>query len=328
MSEARHLLSINDLGAEGIDEVLRLADTFVEVGRRPIPRVPALRGKTVVLSFFEDSTRTRMSFEAAAKRLSADVMTFAASASSLNKGESLLDTVRNIEAMGVDAFVVRHACAGVPTQVAGWLAGASVINAGDGAHEHPTQALLDCFTLSRERAGRLGVSPARPRVLEGLQVAIVGDVRHSRVARSDVAAFTALGAAVTLVAPPTLLPPSLEGWPVEVSHDLSSVLVKCDVVYLLRIQAERMREQYLPTLREYTATYGLTAGRARLLSPGALVMHPGPVCRGVELAAEVADSPASVITAQVANGIAVRMAVLYMLLGSGTALAAGGANDG
>jgi aspartate carbamoyltransferase catalytic subunit len=328
VSGGRHLLSIDELGAEGIDEVLRLADTFVEVSKRPIPRVPALRGKTVVLSFFEDSTRTRMSFEAAAKRLSADVMNFSASTSSLNKGESLRDTVRNIEAMGVDAFVVRHACAGVPAQVAGWLAGASVVNAGDGAHEHPTQALLDCYTLSRERAARFGLSPARPRVLDGLRVVIVGDVRHSRVARSDVTAFSVLGAAVTLVAPPTLLPASLEGWPVEVSHELDAVIAKCDVVYLLRVQVERMKEQYLPTLREYTATYGLTAGRARLLGPTALVMHPGPVCRGVELAAEVADSPASVITTQVANGVAVRMAVLYMLLGSGVALVPGGAGDG
>ena len=207
----RHLLSIRDLGAEGIDEVLRLADTFVEVGKRPIRSVPALRGKTVVLAFFEGSTRTRMSFEAAGKRLSADVMSFSASSSSLGKGESLRDTVLNIEAMGVDAFVVRHPCAGVPQQVASWLAGASVVNAGDGAHEHPTQALLDCFTISRERASRLGLSAKRPRVMEGLQVAIVGDIRHSRVARSDVLAFSALGAEVTLVAPPTLLPPSLGG---------------------------------------------------------------------------------------------------------------------
>jgi aspartate carbamoyltransferase catalytic subunit len=320
---ARHLLSIGDLGAEGIDEVLRLADTFVEVGKRPIPSVPALRGKMVVLAFFEDSTRTRMSFEAAAKRLSADLMTFSASASSLNKGESLRDTVLNIEAMGVAAFVVRHSCAGVPSQVSGWVAGASVVNAGDGAHEHPTQALLDCYTISRERAKRFGASVARPRVMEGLRVAIVGDIRHSRVARSDVLAFSALGAEVTLVAPPTLLPPSLVGWPVQVSHDIDGVLPTCDVAYLLRIQAERMNEQFLPSLREYTATYGLTTERARLLCPTALVMHPGPVRRGVEMAAEVADCPASVITTQVANGVAVRMAVLYLLLGSGALLGTG-----
>ena len=325
----RHLLSVADLGADGIDEVMRLADTFVEVSRRPIPKVPALRGKTVVSMFFEDSTRTRLSFEAAAKRLSADVMTFTGSSSSLNKGESLRDTVLTIEAMGADAFVVRHACAGVPAQVANWLdsAGsapvtASVINAGDGAHEHPTQALLDCFTISRERERRLGSRPARPAVLSGLQVAIVGDIRHSRVARSDVLAFTTLGAGVTLVAPPTLLPPSLAGWPVEVSQDVDTVVAKSDVVYLLRLQSERMTEQFLPSVREYTATYGLTAERARLLGPSALVMHPGPIRRGIEIAAEVADSPVSVITSQVANGVAVRMAVLYLLLGSGAPIGA------
>jgi aspartate carbamoyltransferase catalytic subunit len=335
----RHLLSVSDLGLDGIDEVLRLADSFVEVGRRPIPRVPALRGKTVASAFFEDSTRTRLSFEAAAKRLSADVMTFTSSSSSLNKGESLRDTVLTLEAMGVDAFVVRHSCAGVPAQVAGWLessggagslgspggpsgSGASVLNAGDGAHEHPTQALLDCFTISRERERRFGHSPARPAVLSGLRVAIVGDIRHSRVARSNVIAFSTLGASVTLVAPPTLLPPSLVGWPVEVSHDMDGAVAKADVVYLLRLQSERMNEQFLPSLREYTATFGLTAERARLLGPSALVMHPGPVRRGVEIAAEVADSPSSVITTQVANGVAVRMAVLYLLLGSGAQVGA------
>jgi len=314
-----HLLSVRDLGAEGVREVLRLAGTFAEVLSRPVPRVPALRGKTVCSAFFEDSTRTRLSFELAAKRLSADVVTFSASSSSINKGESLRDTVVTLEAMGVDAFVVRHSCAGVPVQVAGWLqGGASVLNAGDGAHEHPTQALLDCYTLTEERRRRFG--PAREG-LEGLQVAVVGDIRHSRVARSCVLAFSELGAAVTLVAPPTLLPPSLEGWPVEVSYDLSSVLPKCDVVYLLRLQTERMEGQFLPSAREYTATYGLTAQRARLLGPDALVMHPGPIRRGLEIAAEVADGPASLITSQVASGVAVRMAVLYLLLGSGVNLA-------
>jgi len=319
----RHLLGITDLGVDGIDEVMRLADTFVEVGRRPIPRVPALRGKTVVSTFFEDSTRTRLS--SAAKRLSADVMTFTGSSSSLNKGESLRDTVLTIAAMGADAFVVRHGCAGVPAQVAGWLdqaGGASVLNAGDGAHEHPTQALLDCFTISREREARFGARPARPGVLRGLRVAIVGDIRHSRVARSNVLAFSALGAEISLVAPATLLPPSLAGWPVEVSHDIDALLPKCDVVYLLRLQNERMTEQFLPTLREYTATYGLTAERARLLGPSTIVMHPGPIRRGIEIAAEVADSPVSVITTQVANGVAVRMAVLYLLLGSGAPIGA------
>ncbi len=213
----------------------------------------------------------------------------------------------------------------MPAQVAAWLAdvgSASVVNAGDGAHEHPTQALLDCFTISRERERRFGHRPARPKVLSGLQVAIVGDIRHSRVARSNVLAFSALGAEVTLVAPPTLLPPSLAGWGVEVSHDIDTVVAKSDVVYLLRLQNERMTEQFLPTLREYTSSYGLTAQRARLLGPSALVMHPGPIRRGIEIAAEVADSPVSVITAQVASGVAVRMAVLYLLLGSGAPIGA------
>jgi aspartate carbamoyltransferase catalytic subunit len=305
----RHLLSITDLGRDGIEELLRLTDMFAEVSARPIPRVPALRGKTVVSLFFEESTRTRLSFEMAAKRLSADTMSFSVSTSSVKKGESLRDTVETIEAMGIDAIVVRHSAAGVPWQIANWTEGASVINGGDGWHEHPTQALLDCYTIYQQR-GRL----------DGLRIAIVGDIRHSRVARSDVLAFTALGATVTLVAPPTLLPPTLAGWPFEVSHHLEAVLPSCDVVYLLRLQRERMQEALLPSLREYTATYGLTRQRARLLGPGALIMHPGPVNRGVEIAAEVADQPNSVITRQVRNGVAVRMAVLYLLLGSGVDL--------
>jgi len=300
----RHLLSIADLGAEGIEEVLRLTDSFVEVSERRIPKVPTLRGKTVVSLFYEDSTRTRLSFESAAKRLSADTMNFSVGTSSVKKGESLRDTVETIQAMGVDAIVVRHGSSGVPWQVAKWVE-AAIINAGDGWHEHPTQALLDCYTI-RERLGSL----------TDRRIAIVGDVKHSRVARSDVLAFTALGAQVTLVAPPTLLPPSLEGWPVEVSHDLDAVLPKVDVVYLLRMQRERQTEALLPSLREYTATYGLTRDRARLLGDGALVMHPGPMNRGVEIAAEVADAPNAVITRQVANGVAVRMAVLFLLLAS------------
>jgi aspartate carbamoyltransferase catalytic subunit len=319
----RHLLSVSDLGAEGIEEILHLTDSFVEVSSRAIPRVPALRGKTVVSLFFEDSTRTRLSFETAARRLSADVMTFSAGSSSVNKGESLRDTIETIEAMGIDAVVVRHSGSGVPWQVARWTQGASVINAGDGWHEHPTQALLDCYTIRRERElrGSARPGPGQP-ALDGLQIAIVGDIRHSRVARSDVLAFASLGAQVTLVAPPTLLPPSLVGWPVEVSYDIDAVLPKLDVVYLLRLQQERMQEALLPSLREYTATYGLTRRRARLLPGGALIMHPGPVNRGVEVAAEVADYPDSVITHQVANGVAVRMAVLFLLLGSGVDLVA------
>lgn len=326
----RHLLSIADLGADGIEEILRVTDSFVEVSGRAIPKVPALRGRTVVSLFFEDSTRTRLSFETAARRLSADVMTFSVSSSSVNKGESLRDTVETIEAMGIDGVVVRHRAPGVPWQVARWLRHAAVINGGDGCHEHPTQALLDCYTITRTLAARTGLvsggrraaTPAGTRALDGLHIAIVGDIGHSRVARSDVLAFSALGAHVTLVAPPTLLPPSLAGWPVEVSHDLDSVLPTLDVVVLLRLQQERMHEALLPSLREYTATYGLTRQRARLLRDDALIMHPGPVNRGVEIAAEVADQPSSVITRQVANGVAVRMAVLYLLLGSGVDLAA------
>ncbi len=301
---ASSLLSIGDLGADGIDEVMTLTDSFVEVSQRAMPKVPALRGRTVVSLFYEDSTRTRLSFEAAARRLSADTMNFSVSTSSVHKGESLRDTALTIEAMGVDALVVRHPSAGAPAQVASWVS-CPVVNAGDGWHEHPTQALLDCYTIRS----------ARPS-LAGLRIAIVGDIKHSRVARSNVAAFTLMGAEVTLVAPPTLLPPSLAGWPVEVSTDLDAVLPKVDVVYLLRIQAERQAEALLPSLREYTAGYGLTERRAELLADDALVMHPGPMNRGVEIAAAVADLPCSLVTRQVANGVAVRMAVLFLLLGA------------
>ncbi|MEO7555456.1 MAG: aspartate carbamoyltransferase catalytic subunit, partial [Acidimicrobiales bacterium] len=232
----KHLLSIDDLGGrEGIEQVLELTDSFVEVSNRQIPRVPALRGKTVVWLFYEDSTRTRLSFEQAAKRLSADTMNFSVSTSAVKKGESLRDTVQTIEAMGVDAIVVRHGSAGAPWRIAEWV-DAAVINAGDGWHEHPTQALLDCYTIRKH----LGT-------LEGKHVAIVGDIKHSRVARSDVLAYAALGAEVTLVAPPTLLPPSLDGWPVRVSHDLDAVLPKVDVVGLLRMQRERMTEALIPS---------------------------------------------------------------------------------
>ncbi|MGH8998407.1 MAG: aspartate carbamoyltransferase catalytic subunit [Acidimicrobiia bacterium] len=299
----RHLLSIDDLGAAGIDGICDLAETFLEVTRRDIPKVPALRGRTVVSMFYEDSTRTRLSFETAAKRLSADVMTFTAGSSSLRKGESLLDTVRTVEAMGVDALVVRHRSAGVPQRMAGWV-DAAVVNAGDGWHEHPTQALLDAFTLRRHRGASL----------EGLRVAIVGDVKHSRVARSGVKAFAALGAEVTLVGPPTLMPPDLSGWPVTVGYDLDPVLPALDVLYVLRIQSERISEALFPSLREYAARWGVTTERLARLPADALIMHPGPANRGVEIAARAADDPRSVINEQVANGVAVRMAVLYDLL--------------
>jgi aspartate carbamoyltransferase catalytic subunit len=315
--DGRHLLSIADLGAEGIEEVLRVSDAFVEVARRPIPKVPALRGRTVVTLFAEESTRTRFSFETAAKRLSADVLSFAVASSSLKKGESLRDTVETVAAMGVDAFVIRHPSAGAPAQVARWV-DASVINAGDGWHEHPTQALLDCYTIRQalaERAGR-PVAEVGVKEVSGLRVAIVGDVAHSRVARSGVLALAALGAHIILVAPGGLLPPSLDGWPIAaVSHDLDSVLPTVDICYLLRLQTERGAGSFLPSLREYTAGYGLTARRAGLLAAGALVMHPGPMNRGVEIADEVADLPRSLVLRQVANGVAVRMAVLFLLLG-------------
>ncbi len=260
----RHLLGVADLSAAEIEHLLVLTDSFVEVSRRRMPKVPALQGRTVTWLFYEDSTRTRLSFEQAAKRLSADTLSFSVSSSSVNKGESLRDTVETIEAMGVDAIVVRHRSAGVPHQVARWVS-ASVINAGDGWHEHPTQALLDCYTIREHLGG-----------LDGRHVAIVGDVKHSRVARSDAWAFSTLGAEVTLVAPPTLLPPSTEGWPVRVSHDLDAVLPAVDAVYLLRMQQERMTEALIPSLREYTATYGLTRRRVDLLDEKAIVMHPGP----------------------------------------------------
>lgn len=300
----KHLLSIADLSVEDIIELHRLTDSFVEIAQRPIPKVPTLRGRTVVSLFYEDSTRTRLSFETAAKRMSADVMTFSVGTSSVKKGESVRDTIETIEAMGVHAVIVRHSSSGVPWQVAQWTT-ASVVNAGDGWHEHPTQALLDSYTI-RQRLGSL----------EGRRIAIVGDIKHSRVARSDVLAFTKLGAEVTLVAPPTLLPPSLQGWPVSVSHDLDGVLPKVDVCYLLRMQRERMTEALLPSLREYTSLYGLTQRRAELLANDALIMHPGPMNRGVEIAGEVAELPNAVIVDQVRNGVAVRMAVLFLLLAS------------
>jgi aspartate carbamoyltransferase catalytic subunit len=283
---------------------------MVEINARPMPNVPALRGRTVVSLFFEDSTRTRLSFETAAKRLSADTMTFSVSTSSVNKGESLRDTIETVEAMGVDAFVVRHKSSGVPWQISRWTQ-ASVINAGDGWHQHPTQALLDCYTIR---------TALHRQSLDGLHIAIVGDIKHSRVARSDVDAFSALGARVTLVAPPTLLPPAIEGWPVEVSHELDPILGDLDVLYLLRMQRERMSEALVPSLREYTAGYGLTPQRAARLPEHALVMHPGPMNRGIEMAVDPSELPGSVIIQQVANGVAVRMAVLFKLLGSGTGL--------
>ncbi|MFK8026384.1 MAG: aspartate carbamoyltransferase catalytic subunit [Ilumatobacter sp.] len=295
----RSLLSIDELGEAGVRRILDLADTMAEVNRRPNPKVPALRGKTVCFAFFEDSTRTRLSFETAAKRLSADTMTFAVSQSSLSKGESLKDTVETIAAMGVDAFVIRHGSTGAPWLVDGWTTG-SVVNAGDGWHAHPTQALLDTYTV------RTALN--RPAGFDGLRVGVIGDIKHSRVARSTTAAFKALGADVTWVAPTTLLPPVVHE---HVTDRLDDVLGELDVVYLLRMQNERMTEALVPNLREYTTRFGLTAERAKRLAPNALVMHPGPVNRGVELAVDPAELPGAVINQQVTNGIAVRMAVLF-----------------
>jgi aspartate carbamoyltransferase catalytic subunit len=300
----RNLLAVSDLDAGALEEVMKLTDSFVEVSGRAIPKVPALRGRTVATMFYEDSTRTKLSFETAARRLSADTMSFGVSGSSVNKGESLKDTALTIQALGADAIVVRHACAGVPNQVARWV-DMAVINGGDGWHEHPTQALLDCYTI-RDRLGGL----------DGRRITIVGDVKHSRVARSCIDAFRAMGAEVALVAPPTLLPPAVQTWPVEVSHELDPMLAKSDVVYLLRIQRERQREALIPSLREYAAGYGLDRRRVDMLSSQALVMHPGPMNRGVEIGADVPEYAGAVIEDQVRNGVAVRMAVLYLLLGS------------
>jgi aspartate carbamoyltransferase catalytic subunit len=307
----KHLRSIEEIGADGVHRLLELADHMAEVNRRPNPKVPALRGKTVCNVFFEDSTRTRLSFETAAKRLSADTMTFSVGTSSVNKGESLRDTIETIAAMGVDAFVIRHGSSGVPWQVAQWTT-ASVVNAGDGWHAHPTQALLDCFTI-RTTLGRSGG-------FDGLRIAIVGDIKHSRVARSNVEAFSLLGADVTLVAPTTLLPPAGDLPGATVTADLDAVIEHVDVLYLLRMQLERSTEALVPSLREYTTHFGLTPERAERLAKHALVMHPGPMNRGVEITVDPAELPGAVITQQVTNGIAVRMAVLYELLGSGAHL--------
>ncbi|HVX21789.1 MAG TPA: aspartate carbamoyltransferase catalytic subunit [Acidimicrobiales bacterium] len=315
-----HLLSVADLGPDGIAEVLRVAEAFAEVERRAIPKVPTLRGRVVATLFFEESTRTRLSFETAAKRLSADVLSLSVATSSVKKGESLRDTVETVEALGIDALIVRHPSSGAPEQVARWVDRARVVNAGDGWHEHPTQALLDCFTVRQVLAERQGRDPASlgTDCFRGLNVLIVGDVRHSRVARSEVLAYTAVGADVTVAAPGSLLPPSLDGWPVTVAPDLDAALGDADVVSLLRLQAERGSGSFVPSLREYTADWGLTAARVARLKPDALVTHPGPMVRGVEIASDVADLPAVVATRQVTNGVAVRMAVLFLLLGSGT----------
>jgi aspartate carbamoyltransferase catalytic subunit len=299
----RHLLSAADLDAPTATLVLDTAAELAGLAGRSVKKLPTLRGRTMVNLFYEDSTRTRISFEAAAKRLSADVITFSAKGSSVSKGESLKDTALTLQAMGADAVVIRHSASGAPHRLAHWIDG-TVLNAGDGTHEHPTQALLDAYTM-RARHGRV----------EGLKVAIVGDVLHSRVARSNVHLLHTLGAHVTLVAPPTLLPVGVSAWPADVSYDLDGALPHADVVMMLRVQRERMNDSFFPSEREYSRRYGLDADRVRALPEHAIVMHPGPMNRGMEIAPEVADSARSTIVEQVANGVSVRMAVLYLMLG-------------
>jgi aspartate carbamoyltransferase catalytic subunit len=305
----KHLLSAADLSRDDAILVLDTAAELAAVTDRSVKKLPTLRGRTVVNLFFEDSTRTRISFEVAAKRLSADVINFAAKGSSVSKGESLKDTALTLEAMGADAVVIRHGSSGAPHRLAtaGWIGG-SVVNAGDGTHEHPTQALLDAFTLRRHLRDGTGD-------LSGLRVAIVGDILHSRVARSNVLLLRTLGAHVTLVAPPTLMPYGVDSWPCDVSYDIDQVLPGVDAVMMLRVQAERMHAAYFPSTLEYSRLYGLDARRMSLLPAHAIVMHPGPMNRGMEISADVADSPRAVMVEQVANGVSVRMAVLYLLLG-------------
>ena len=313
----RHLLSIADISKIEAISILDTANELARVSDGAVKKLPTLRGRTIVNLFAEDSTRTRISFEAAAKRLSADVINFSAKGSSVSKGESLKDTAMTLQAMGADAVVIRHSASGAAQRLADsqWMSG-SVVNAGDGTHEHPSQALLDAFTI-RKHLG-LGKSD-----LEGLSVAIVGDVLHSRVARSNVLLLAKLGAKVTLVAPPTLLPVGVESWPASVSYDFDSVIPFVDVVMMLRVQQERMTEMFFPNAREYSRYFGLNSDRMKSMKPGAIVMHPGPMNRGLEISAEVADSSRSVITEQVTNGVSVRMAILYVLL-TGGSLEAGG----
>ncbi|HXV69086.1 MAG TPA: aspartate carbamoyltransferase catalytic subunit [Nitrospira sp.] len=301
----KDLLSLASLSVDEIKLILETADSFKEVSGREIKKVPALRGKTVVNLFFEPSTRTRTSFELAAKRLSADVINFSPSSSSVVKGETLLDTARNIEAMQADLIVLRHPSAGAAETLARGVK-SSVINAGDGWHEHPTQALLDLYTIR-----------GRGMDFQGLRVAIVGDVAHSRVARSNIYALTKLGAEVRIVGPPTMIPSHVERLGLSVFYSLDEALRDAQVIMMLRLQLERQGRALFPTIREYARLYGLTAERVKLAQPGAIVMHPGPINRGVEIAPEVADSLSSVILDQVANGVAVRMGILYLMSGAG-----------
>jgi aspartate carbamoyltransferase catalytic subunit len=308
----RHLLDTKTLSREDALGILDIAEDMADTQSREVKKLPTLRGKTVVNLFFEDSTRTRISFEAAAKRLSADVINFAAKGSSVSKGESLQDTAQTLQAMGADAVVIRHGASGAPRTLAssGWIT-AGVVNAGDGTHEHPTQALLDAFTMRKRRHG----AASRGHDLESLRVTIVGDILHSRVARSNVWLLDALGADVTLVAPPTLVPQDVSAWPVRVLYDLDEALAADpEALMMLRIQLERMNAAYFPSEREYARRWGLDAGRLAKLPADTMVMHPGPMNRGLEISSDAADSPRSTVLEQVANGVSVRMAVLYLLL--------------
>jgi aspartate carbamoyltransferase catalytic subunit len=307
----KHLLSIADLNKSEAISILDTATELARVSDGAVKKLPTLRGRTIVNLFAEDSTRTRISFEAAAKRLSADVINFSAKGSSLSKGESLKDTAMTLQAMGADAVVIRHPASGAAQRLADseWMSG-SVVNAGDGTHEHPSQALLDAFTI-RKHLGMGGSD------LAGLNVAIVGDILHSRVARSNVLLLSMLGAKVTLVAPPTLLPVGIQNWPATVSYDFDAVIPYVDVVMMLRVQQERMSDLFFPNSREYSRYFGLNRERMAGMKSGAIVMHPGPMNRGLEISAEVADSARSVITEQVTNGVSVRMAILYVLLAGG-----------
>lgn len=311
----RHLLSAADLDLATATAVLDLAEEMQQVQSRPVKKLPALRGRTIVNIFFEDSTRTRTSFEIAGKWLSADTINVSAKGSSVSKGESLRDTMMTLDAMGVDAFVIRHSSSGAAAQVAGWVK-AQVVNAGDGQHEHPTQALLDAYAM-RQHFRTLGATPASGATeFAGKRIAIVGDLLHSRVVRSNVLLQRTLGGEVVLVAPPTLLPTGVENWGCEVTGDLDAVLGTCDVVMMLRVQRERMAGGYFPTEREYSERFGLTEERLAALKPGAAICHPGPMNRGVEISSAAADAANSLVLDQVAAGVAVRMSVLYHLLGS------------
>jgi aspartate carbamoyltransferase catalytic subunit len=304
----KHLLSINDIDKEFALTILDTAAEMARVSEGPVKKLPTLRGKTVVNLFAEDSTRTRISFEAAAKRLSADVINFTAKGSSISKGESLKDTAQTLQALGADAVIIRHPASGAAHRLAQgkWMNG-TVINAGDGTHEHPSQALLDAYTIRRHLRGGKGD-------LTGLHIAIVGDILHSRVARSNVLLLNKLGASITLVAPPTLLPHQVEAWPVKVSYNFNAVLPTVDAVIMLRIQQERMSDLYFPSEREYSTLFGIDAERLAMTKQGCILMHPGPMNRGLEISAEAADSPQSVVVEQVANGVSIRMAILYLFI--------------